>query len=646
VCEEKSSFCLVLAFLHEAKKIASLKKMPGTHAMIRDEEERAFGDLGDQGERRARLLGTSTLGPAIKNDEEVKDVFFAALFVLSILVVVLLGLINGIQALTLGVPDKYIINPIDSSASVIRNEQQFSRGALFGGVLLICAGSCALSIGAVSLLCRYSKQIVVFCVGSTVMTFVVSGLSCLGYGSIALGVVLLLLSALTWLIYYFFLRQRINLASTMLYLASQAISHTTLFFFVTLLLTAQLVFAVLWFLAVIGGATNEAESHEGCVTFEFSAPGYAVSGTYVSCPGPGSCQACVCQSTRVVSTNSPCYAPRLLPSQLFGLLLLLMWVSNTCSGVVHVGISKATAAWWTRSEGASEVAMAVGFRKALTTNFGSIALGSLLVSTIQLARTVCEFTSRTLGSCGSVTGSGSGRCSPVRAFAISCVDAALSTLERAATYFSKYALCYVAIFDLPFIDASKAVVGLFHHRGWTSIVNDSIMDIVLAFAHTGVGVAVVLISLLYTHSLSLNSTDTLMLCIAGFFVGCGFCSIATRALSSSANTIFVCFAENPDAFSDSHPAENLLLVAAWRELHGQQSEDDQGGGSNGNSQSLDDETAAAADVLSPHFVRKYAPPAAVAAACIEEDGDDGDDEHQGPVLDLVSPVHRGSGSKK
>jgi len=218
-------------------------------------------------------------------------------------------------------------------------------------------------------------------------------------------------------------------------------------------------------------------------------------------------------------------------------------------------------------------------------------------------------------------------------------------LERAATYFSKYALCYVAIFDLPFIDASKAVVGLFHHRGWTSIVNDSIMDIVLAFAHTGVGVAIVLISLLYTNSLSLNSTDTILLCVTGFFVGCGFCSIATRALSSSANTIFVCFAENPDAFSDSHPAENLLLVAAWRELHGH-SEEDQGGNSNGNSQSLDDETAAAADLLSPHFVRKYAPPAAVAAACIEEDGDDGDEEHQGPVLDLVSPIHRGSGSTK
>jgi len=254
----------------------------------------------------------------------------------------------------------------------------------------------------------------------------------------------MLLALLSFLVYHFFLRRRLALASTILHIASQAISlHITLVFYWAMLILAQLSFSLLWLMAVIGAATNEGteSQHKGCSTFSYS-------GTYVlgpamtlSCPESGAtCEACVCDNnTRIASATNPCFEPKLLPSQFFGLLLVYLWVSNTLSGVVHCGVSKATASWWGRAEGAPEALIALGFRKALTTSFGSIALGSLLVSIIQLARFAVGFFSRALQQQGaaSSTSNSHRRCSVVRAFALSCLGAALSTLDRASTYFNK-----------------------------------------------------------------------------------------------------------------------------------------------------------------------------------------------------------------
>jgi len=444
---------------------------------------------------------------------------------------------------------------------------------------------------------------------------------------------------ISFLTFYFFLRLRLNLAATILHIASQSITHVTLFFFVALLLIAQIVFSLLWLLAIVGSATNEADSHQGCLTYSFTGV-YTISPqTTLSCPDNSSaCQACVCDNgTRIASSSSACYKPKIFGSVLVGLLFVFLWVSNSIAGVVHCGIAKSAAAWWSANEGhPSELAMALGFRKALTTNFGSIALGSLVVSAIQLARGLCEFAARALqgGGGGGVGGQqASTRCSLLRAFALSCISAALETLTRASSYFSRYAFVYVAIFDLTFIDASRAVCGLFAQRGWTALVNDDLIETVLMFAQVAVGVAVVGCTYGFSKAVGLNPIDSLLLAITGYFVGASVCGTATRALVSASATIFVCFAERPDAFAAAHPDLSILLHAAWGELgldvkRGVAPPDS-------GDRSLDEEAAVGADVLSPQYVRKqapYMPPAALPAAVGGDDDDDDDDEK---VLDIA-----------
>ena len=45
--------------------------------------------------------------------------------------------------------------------------------------------------------------------------------------------------------------------------------------------------------------------------------------------------------------------------------------------------------------------------------------------------------------------------------------------------FNRYAFCYVAIYSLDFQGASKSVMKMFGERGWTALINDDIVDVVL-----------------------------------------------------------------------------------------------------------------------------------------------------------------------
>jgi len=119
-----------------------------------------------------------------------------------------------------------------------------------------------------------------------------------------------------------------------------------------------------------------------------------------------------------------------------------------------------------------------------------------------------------------------------------------------------------------------------------------------------------LVALFYTHIMGLNLTDSTLIVTTGLFVGYAFGSTATRALTSAAMTIFVCWAERPDAFSEAHPALCLLLQAAWRELPGfSDSANSNEGSPSGGLAAREDDMALAVDLMSPQYVRKsFTPP--------------------------------------
>ena len=53
----------------------------------------------------------------------------------------------------------------------------------------------------------------------------------------------------------------------------------------------------------------------------------------------------------------------------------------------------------------------------------------------------------------------------------------------------------------------------------------------------------------------------------GLFVGLFLTLIMVSVVDSAVATVFVCFAESPQVFEQTHPALYYDLTASWREAH-------------------------------------------------------------------------------
>lgn len=109
--------------------------------------------------------------------------------------------------------------------------------------------------------------------------------------------------------------------------------------------------------------------------------------------------------------------------------------------------------WWGHSAAASgrisSASVRASFINAVTTSFGSVCRGSLLVALVKVLRTALHFSAENLRKLDGATGRS------VRVFMLQCLERAVAMLERVVRYFNKYAFCYVAMYGYSFLDSSK-----------------------------------------------------------------------------------------------------------------------------------------------------------------------------------------------
>ncbi|RHZ35823.1 hypothetical protein DYB26_013098 [Aphanomyces astaci] len=65
--------------------------------------------------------------------------------------------------------------------------------------------------------------------------------------------------------------------------------------------------------------------------------------------------------------------------------------------------------------------------------------------------------------------------------------------------FNRWAFVYVGIYGYKFMDAGRAVMQLFHDRGFDAIINDDLVGTALTFAAFGVGCLCALLGLVYYY---------------------------------------------------------------------------------------------------------------------------------------------------
>nr|CCA17362.1 conserved hypothetical protein [Albugo laibachii Nc14] len=244
---------------------------------------------------------------------------------------------------------------------------------------------------------------------------------------------------------------------------------------------------------------------------------------------------------------------------IFALLLSYFWTVQVCKNVVHCVVAGTVGEWWYGSSNSETVLRAKV--RTLSSSFGSVCLGSLVVAFLSTARTFLDLFPRRGG----------------RQSANACLDWISGIVMHHAQYLNKFAFCHVAIYGSSLGKAGTDTLALLRNRGWTALVNDSLISNVLSVGGLmvgllsgGIGASWLYVTLNCTETevaLHPEECETFNVVILSFVIcstaAYAICSTISSVLESAVITVFICFAEDPAVFERYHPREHLELVTAW-----------------------------------------------------------------------------------
>jgi hypothetical protein len=217
-------------------------------------------------------------------------------------------------------------------------------------------------------------------------------------------------------------------------------------------------------------------------------------------------------------------------------LLMFFWSTQVIMNVVHVTTSGTVATWYFAGPNATPPNPSVAsLKRALTTSFGSICFGSLLVAILKLLHALAHSAARHR-----------------RSF-LSCIALCfVSCLERLMEYFNVYAFTHVAIYGSSFIEAAKQTWEMIKNCGITAIINDNLVFPVLNLV-------------MFIDSLAIGvgfgyAADSWMIGVISFCISAVIHLLVLRTVFSGVVTLFVCYAENPQIIALSNPQFNQEML--------------------------------------------------------------------------------------
>jgi hypothetical protein len=250
-------------------------------------------------------------------------------------------------------------------------------------------------------------------------------------------------------------------------------------------------------------------------------------------------------------------------SVLFLLTMALLWTTQLIKAVLHTTVAGTVASWYFLSPHVPRRPTARAARRALTTSFGSLCLGSLVASTLKALRAIIRLAflskdARTgYGSSSSSTAVGD----TVRA----CFLCMLGFLDVLVRYFNEYAYTQVAIYGKSFTSASRDTWTLLMHGG-TGVDYLLQRDLVGSAVALGAMLSGLLVSFATGLWARANFGDDASLwweaTVAAFFIGHASVSIVSSVIESAVCALYVCFAEDPTPLSAIDPQLSLLFSTA------------------------------------------------------------------------------------
>mmetsp|Transcript_4428 Transcript_4428/g.6738 ORF Transcript_4428/g.6738 Transcript_4428/m.6738 type:complete len:452 (-) Transcript_4428:372-1727(-) len=239
---------------------------------------------------------------------------------------------------------------------------------------------------------------------------------------------------------------------------------------------------------------------------------------------------------------------------LFLLFLSFYFTHQVLQNCVHVTVSGVVGTWWFAPEESSSCcssAVLDSFVRTVTTSFGSICFGSLLVAIVQALRAIAN----------QAQANGDNE---IIACIASCI---LSCLESLIEYFNKWAFVYVGLYGYSYLEAGKNVFTLFQNRGWEAIIADDLVGNTLFFLSVIAGALTGCLGLILEASSDLfddaGGNSKAVSFTLGFIIGLVLCSILLSTIASGVNAVIVLFAESPAEFEQNYPELSSKMRETW-----------------------------------------------------------------------------------
>eukprot|EP00571_Detonula_confervacea_P012360 CAMPEP_0172303330 /NCGR_PEP_ID=MMETSP1058-20130122/4866_1 /TAXON_ID=83371 /ORGANISM="Detonula confervacea, Strain CCMP 353" /LENGTH=494 /DNA_ID=CAMNT_0013014089 /DNA_START=17 /DNA_END=1501 /DNA_ORIENTATION=- len=245
---------------------------------------------------------------------------------------------------------------------------------------------------------------------------------------------------------------------------------------------------------------------------------------------------------------------------LFLLFLSYFFTHQVIQNTTHVTVAGTVGAWWFSPDEATSCCspgMMGSMIRALTTSFGSICFGSLLVAIVQALKALAQ----------AARNNDNG-------ILICIAECILGCIESILQYFNKWAFVYVGLYGYSYLEAGKNVFSLFKNRGWEAIIADDLVSNVFFFLSLCVGGICAAIGYAFNATSpegwfdnSPNPSTISATCATlGFVAGLVLSSILFSTIASAVNTVIVCFAEGPAEFEANHPELSTKMRETWLEF--------------------------------------------------------------------------------
>eukprot|EP00808_Paulinella_micropora_P008246 g51308.t1 len=240
----------------------------------------------------------------------------------------------------------------------------------------------------------------------------------------------------------------------------------------------------------------------------------------------------------------------------FGEVLLILsffWVTEVIKNVLAVTIAGSIAMWY-YYDGTKKMPFSptlIALRRALTFSIGSICFGSVIVALLATAQYFMKKAKKTD--------------KPWLRAILLCL---IACVKKVVELFNMYAFVQVATHGKSYCRAAKDTFRLMRHVGLEALVNDDIVDGVLATGRWLGALALMgTAGVLTVHTYNLPWEITAWAMLLAFSFGYVIMKLATVVVEMAAAALFVLFAIDPYCLQHAHPALYEELRTNWLKAH-------------------------------------------------------------------------------